>query len=53
MEKRGLRGDPINPDRYPQALSEDGARLCSVLLSNRARSNDQKLKHCEFHLDMR
>ncbi|KAJ7424799.1 hypothetical protein BTVI_05293 [Pitangus sulphuratus] len=53
LERRRLRGDPINPHKYPQGMSEDGPRLCSGLPSDRTRSKGHKLKHNKFPLNLR
>ncbi|XP_077641738.1 transmembrane protein 41A isoform X2 [Lonchura striata] len=50
---RILRGDLINACKYLQGMSEDGARLCSVVPSNGTRSSGHKVKHKKFHLNMR
>lgn len=47
LEKSRVRGDLINADQYLEGgWQEDGARLLSVMPSNRTRIN--KLKHKKF-----
>jgi len=54
LKKRRLRADLRNAYKYLRGgRQEEGARLFSVVPSNRTRGNGHKLKHRKFRLNMR
>ena len=48
-----MRGDLTNTYKYLKGFQDDGARLLSLVPSNRTRGNEDTLKHRKLHLNMR
>jgi len=54
LKKRRVKGDVVNACKYLKGgCQEDGARLFSVVSSNRTSGNRHRLKHRKFQLNMR
>jgi len=54
LKRRTLRGDLINAYKYLKGgCQKDGARLFSVVPSNRTRDKGYKMKHRKLHLNVR
>jgi len=54
LKKRRPRGDLTNANKYQKGgCQEDGAKLFSVVPSDRTRGNGNKMKHRKSRLNMR